>query len=178
MLPTLPTQCFYAAVGAISGEVPQFSAQPIFGGSIVTVSPRLPTVPTAIPLQAIHPTPIPPPVFPTPIPLPTSTPVPQVVIKVQLLSPLSGSVVQGSVPFYGSASILDFSYYKFELLDPRCGNGVCFIADFRRPVVDGKLMDFDSRSLPNGTHLIQMRTVDRQGVVYPIIPKIQLTIVN
>jgi hypothetical protein len=39
-------------------------------------------------------------------------------------------------------------------------------------------MDLDTRTLPNGTHLIQMRVVDRQGVVYPVSPKLQITIVN
>jgi hypothetical protein len=174
-LQTLPTRCFYITVGTISGEVPQFSAQPIFGGSIVTPSPQPPTFPTPIPPPPIYPTPIPPAVLPTAIPLPTAAPV---ITKAQLVSPLSGSVVQGVVPFYGSASIPNFSYYKFELLDARCANGVCFIAEFKQPVVDGKLMDLDTRTLPNGTHLLQMRVVDRQGVIYPSVPKIQLTIVN
>lgn len=174
-LRTLPTTCFYTAVGAISGEVPQWSAQPIFGSSILAANPLPPTFPTPIPPPPIYPTPIPPPVLPTAIPIPTAAPV---VTKVQVASPLSGSVLQGVVPFYGSASIPNFGYYKFELVDGRCAQGVCFIADFKQPVVGGKLMDLDTRTLPNGTHLIQMRVVDRQGVVYPVSPKVQITIVN
>lgn len=107
-----------------------------------------------------------------------------------ITSPTNGQQLKGSVIVRGSASCVDFEYYKFEFVDSRCGSsGLCFAAGkFTRPVTDGVLMTWDTTKtsdgskLPNGTYVLRLTVVGvgRPGYpnVLPIMPQVTVVINN
>lgn len=112
-------------------------------------------------------------------------PLPRQVGRAALLAPPSGSAVSGVVVVRGTATSNNFAYYKFELLDPRCANGVCFLREFRRPVANGVLWRWDTRAplpngvvLPNGTWTMQLVVVDRWERPLPDKPAVTFTLQN
>jgi hypothetical protein len=78
----------------------------------------------------------------------------------------------------GSADVRNFWYYKFEFVDSRCANGVCFVADGKRAVRNGTLLQWDTRSVPNGTYVLRLVVVDTSGRVLSTMPRITITIRN
>lgn len=130
---------------------------------------------------------------------PSPTPLPTIGCtrgRVEITSPGWDSVLSGVVPIMGTVTCEDhFRYYKFEIEDPRCEKGVCFVAGppqqcnntqivcpaefgFTRPVVNGTLMQWDTRTLPNGTYLLRLVAIGLGGNVLPEIARVRVTIQN
>jgi hypothetical protein len=108
--------------------------------------------------------------------LPEPTPLPE---AAEILTPADGSVLSGVVDVLGSASMRNFGYYKFELVDDRCGpTRGCHIASFGQPVLNDVLMQWDTHTLPNGTYLIRLMVVNKDGVLYATMPHMRVTISN
>jgi len=106
-----------------------------------------------------------------------------------ITAPLSGQVLSGTVPVYGTALCNGFAYYKFEFVDPRCSpTGLCFVAGrFTRPVTNGLLMKWDTtktqngQPLPNGPYRLRLTVVgvdSPKGNVLPQVSEITITIGN
>lgn len=98
--------------------------------------------------------------------------------EVCITSPNSGSTLRGTVTLFGTAIHDNFSYYKFELLDGRCNNGVCHIASLYAPVYGGALIQWDTRRIPNGRYLLRLAVIDRNGGGYSQVAVISVTIAN
>ncbi|MCW1967263.1 MAG: hypothetical protein KIH69_003975 [Anaerolineae bacterium] len=98
--------------------------------------------------------------------------------EVCISSPGAGSTVRGTVTLFGTAIHDNFSYYKFELLDGRCTNGVCHIASLYAPVYGGALLQWDTRRIPNGRYLLRLAVIDRNGGGYPQVAVISVNIAN
>lgn len=98
--------------------------------------------------------------------------------EVCITSPGSGSTLRGTVTLFGTAIHDNFSYYKFELLDGRCSNGVCHIASLYSPVYGGALLQWDTRRIPNGRYLLRLAVIDRNGGGYPQVAIISVNISN
>jgi len=104
-----------------------------------------------------------------------------------ITSPANGQTLKGKVVVTGSASCVDFEYYKFEFVDSRCGaTGLCFVAGkFLKPVSNGALMTwdtsrtYDGAKLPNGTYVLRLTVVGvgRPGYANLLPNKPQITVV-
>lgn len=92
-----------------------------------------------------------------------------------ILTPANGTrVPRGSiVAFTGTATNPAFVRYQFL-----AGNGETWghIADFKKAVVNGDLMELHTDSLPSGTYTIRMQVIDNTGNAVPDKAEIQLTI--
>lgn len=105
-----------------------------------------------------------------------------------ITSPADNSTLKGVVKVQGTATCDNLWYYKFEFEDPRCDNGVCFVAGpsqpvtpgkpFTKNVVNGLLMNWDTRKIPNGTYTLRLVATGQGGVVLPQISRIVVTIAN
>ncbi|MBU6361096.1 MAG: hypothetical protein KGS46_13870 [Chloroflexi bacterium] len=98
--------------------------------------------------------------------------------EVCITSPSSGNTLRGTVTLFGTAIHDNFSYYKFELLDGRCNNGVCHIASLYAPVYGGALIQWDTRRIPNGRYLLRLTVVGQNGGGYPQVAVISVNIAN
>lgn len=113
----------------------------------------------------------------------------------KITSPVSGSSISGVVPVYGTVTCNEFRYFKFEFEDARCARGACFVAGppaqcnntevicpaeygFTRPVFDGVLMNWDTRTVPNGTYVLRLVAVGAQGRILGKIARVRITIQN
>jgi hypothetical protein len=112
-------------------------------------------------------------------------PLPRLTGRAAIVAPRSGTTFGSVVDIRGTATSNNFAYYKFELLDSRCANGVCFLMDFRRPVVNGLLWRWDTLAplpngvvLPNGTWTMQLVVVDKWERALPNPPAITFTLQN
>jgi hypothetical protein len=112
-------------------------------------------------------------------------PLPRLTGRAAITRPANGSVFSGIVEIRGTATSNNFAYYKFELLDPRCEKGVCFLREFRRPVVNGLLWRWDTRQplpngvvLPNGPWTMQLVVVDRWERALPNPPTVAYVLSN
>ncbi|MCL6509397.1 MAG: hypothetical protein K6U78_01775 [Anaerolineae bacterium] len=112
-------------------------------------------------------------------------PLPPLSGRAAIAAPRNGITVKGVVVIRGTATANNFSYYKFELLDPRCEGGVCFLQRFDRRVVNGVLWRWDTRQplpngvvLPNGTWTMQLVVVDRWERPLPNKPTLRFTVSN
>ncbi len=112
-------------------------------------------------------------------------PLPPLTGRAAITAPRSGVVVKGTLTLRGTATANNFGYYKFELLDPRCEKGVCFLQRFDRRVVNGVLWRWDTRQplpngvvLPNGTWTMQLVVVDRWGRELSTKPTLQFVVQN
>jgi hypothetical protein len=117
--------------------------------------------------------------FETPVQLPPLTG------RARITAPANGSVFRGVVNVRGAATSNNFAMYKFELIDPRCAGGVCFMIDAKRPVANGVLWRWDTRQplpngvvLQNGAYVMQLVVADKWGRTLPDSPQIQFTIQN
>jgi hypothetical protein len=155
--------------------------------SLVEEIPLSASTPTPTRLIVLPPTPTPPPLLPTPTPTetarprptpaaplpvpPDATPSPEAPTGspancpnpgIRISEPGSGASVSGVIQLVGSASIPDFSYYKFEFK----GNGFgdwTFIQRFETPVSGGILGAWDTRSVPSGDYEFRLVVVDQTG---------------
>ncbi len=99
--------------------------------------------------------------------------------QVQIRSPRSGSRLSGIVSIRGSATCDHFDYYKFEFEDARCDKGICFVAGpFRPGVVNGELMSWDTRTVPNGQYVLRVVVVGQNGAIFRQIARIRVNIAN
>jgi hypothetical protein len=98
--------------------------------------------------------------------------------RASIVSPRNNSVLRGIVNIRGTATSNNFAFYKFEFEDARCDKGVCFVADGKRPVTNGALLRWDTRTVPNGTYLLRLVVVDRFGRELGQVPRIRITIQN
>jgi hypothetical protein len=105
--------------------------------------------------------------------------------RASITAPRNGSVLRGVVNIRGAATSNNFSIYKFELVDARCDKGVCFLIDFKRPVNNGVLWRWDTRTalpngvvLQNGDYVMRLVVVDKWGRVLPNPPQFRFTIRN
>lgn len=112
-------------------------------------------------------------------------PLPRLTGRSAITRPASGLVWRGIVEIRGTAFSNNFAYYKFELLDPRCDKGVCFLREFRRAVNNGVLWRWDTRQplpngtvLPNGQWVMQLVVVDRFNRPLPNSPVIAFSLQN
>ena len=81
---------------------------------------------------------------------------------VRISEPGTGATVSGVIQIIGSASIPDFSYYKFEFQ----GNGFgdwTFIQRFDNSINGGILGAWDTRSVPSGDYEFRLVVVDKTG---------------
>jgi hypothetical protein len=108
--------------------------------------------------------------------------------RTAITSPADGSTVRGVVRVRGTATCDNLWYYKFEFEDPRCEGGVCFVAGpsqpitpgqpFTRDVVNGVLMNWDTRRIPNGTYTLRLVALGQGNVLLPQISRVVVTIAN
>lgn len=98
--------------------------------------------------------------------------------RAAITSPRSGATLRGIVNLRGTATANNFGFYKFELIDPRCAGGVCFVADGKRPVSNGTLLRWDTRTIPNGDYVLQLVVVDKFGRTLPNPPHIRIRLQN
>lgn len=111
-----------------------------------TPTPTLtPTItPTPSPTPEVPPTPTP---TPTPVP-PTRTPSPEDYLascpspNAQVLEPVAGSTISGIIEVRGTARMLSFSHYTFEVIRPG-EREPRIITQFNVPVVNGALGFWD-----------------------------------
>jgi hypothetical protein len=92
--------------------------------------------------------------------------------------PTNNAVLKGIVNIVGTATVNNFWYYKFEFVDARCQFGVCFVADSKQAMRNGILLRWDTRTIPNGTYVLQLVVVDTFGRVLSTRPRITITIQN
>lgn len=95
--------------------------------------------------------------------------------NVCILSPANGtSVKKGAiVVFTGTANAPNFARYQFQ-----AGNGQSWgdIADFKKPVVNGELMELYTDTLPPGTYAIRLQVIDTSGNAGSEKAEVKLTI--
>lgn len=100
---------------------------------------------------------------------PTDTPTPAVVMPdcpnpgVRLTSPGVNAVLEGTVDIWGSASIENFGYYKFEFQSLSTADEWHHVYTGEQPVSDGLLGQWNVDSLPAGPYLFQLVVVDATG---------------
>ena len=107
-----------------------------------------------------------------------ATGLPALVGRAAITAPRSGSTLRGVVALRGTATANLFGFYKFELVDPRCAGGVCFVADGKRPVSNGLLLRWDTRTIPNGDYVLQLVVVDKFGRTLANPPRIRIRVQN
>ncbi len=99
--------------------------------------------------------------------------------QAQIRSPRSGSRLSGIVSIRGSATCDHFDYYKFEFEDARCDKGICFVAGpFRPGMVNGELMLWNTRTVPNGQYVLRLVVVGQNGAIFRQIARIRVNIAN
>ncbi len=124
--------------------------------------------PTLVPTVDLGPVPtLPPPATPTPAlavsATPTAGPAPACVSAgTQLIRPTVGAQLSGIVEVWGTASIPDFQFYKFEI-QAEGSNEWVTIQSFPNPVVNGLLGTWDASPLPPGNYLFRLVVVDNTG---------------
>ncbi|MFC1463788.1 MAG: hypothetical protein ACFLMY_02955 [Candidatus Brachytrichaceae bacterium NZ_4S206] len=106
------------------------------------------------------------------------TELPALAGRAAITSPRSGATLRGIVNLRGTATANNFGFYKFELVDPRCESSVCFVADGKRPVSNGLLLRWDTRTIPNGNYMLQLVVVDKFGRALPNPPRIRIRVQN
>lgn len=72
--------------------------------------------------------------------------------RVQITSPANGAAISGNVPFIGTAAIDNLTYYKFEYRPVGTPDWLYVTQVDNQPVIDGKLMDFVTSTIPPGVH--------------------------
>lgn len=129
-----------------------------------TPAPPTEVVPTVTPTATRRVPPTPPPVEPT------ATPTPLVIAPdcpnpgVRITSPGVNAVLDGPVEVYGSASIDNFEYYKFEYQSADGQTGWITYDDLKgTPVTEGFLGVWNVSSLPSGPYLFRLVVVDATG---------------
>lgn len=80
-----------------------------------------------------------------------------------ITDPQPGQTVSGQVAVSGSANILNFLLYKFELKGAATQNQWIVVGTFTSPVVEGFLGTFDSTSLPPGSYVLRLVVTDVDG---------------
>lgn len=103
---------------------------------------------------------------------------PALVGRAAITAPRNGHTLSGIVTIWGTAAANHFAFYKFELVDARCAGGVCFVADSKRPVSNGPLLRWDTRTIPDGEYVLQLVVVDRFGRTLPNPPRIRIRVRN
>ncbi len=92
-----------------------------------------------------------------------------------IMSPANGtSVKKGAiVVFTGTANSSNFARYQFQ-----AGNGQSWgdIADFKKPVVNGELMELYTDTLPPGVYTIRLQVIDTSGNAGSEKAQVRLTI--
>jgi hypothetical protein len=162
-------------------------------GPQVEAAPEVTPTPTVL----LQPTPTPSPGAPTETPMPTATrrppppqatPIPEVtptreVIppscpnpQAKLTSPGINAVLSGAVQIFGSASIPDFDYYKFEFRQTGSPDWA-WLQSYNTPVADGLLGMWDTSALPAGTYGFRLVVVDKTGN-HPPPCEVTVTIVH
>lgn len=95
--------------------------------------------------------------------------------NVCILAPADGtSVKKGAiVVFTGTANAPNFARYQFQ-----AGNGQTWgdIADFKKPVANGELMELHTDTLPAGVYTIRLQVIDASGNAGAEKAQITLTI--
>jgi hypothetical protein len=91
--------------------------------------------------------------------------------------PLSDTSVSGTVEFMGAANRPGFSFYKLEyrLVDDSDWRLINIYERSRRL---GTLGLWNTTTVPNGTYLVRMVVVDRNGNYWAEQPTLRLTVEN
>jgi len=123
-----------------------------------TEAPPTPT-PTPTPTRRIvRVTPPPPPTDTPPPPPPCPDP------NTCIVSPTMNEKISGHVVIRGTANHGRFQFYKIEYgigENPTAWHSINEIV--KTPVINGPLMEFDSRALPNGVYWLKLTVVDITG---------------
>jgi hypothetical protein len=148
-----PTRTLTARPTATPTLPPLTTAEPAEPGEETT--PDAATSPTPLPTSTATATPLPtaePPVCPSP--------------NVQIIAPIAGSQVAGTVEIRGTATMNAFAYYKFEVVFPG-SEAPNFISQFDTPVENGILGYWEVsdplRYPPGGPYRFRLVTVDIYG---------------
>jgi len=78
--------------------------------------------------------------------------------------PKVGAVLSGSIGFYGTARLPDFSYYKLEIR-PEASSAQDYVTFYtgEAPVLSDLLYQFDTLTFPNGSYWIRLVVVNITG---------------
>jgi hypothetical protein len=144
----------------------------------IQIPPREEATTTPTPAETAEPmaTPRPrPTTAPETLSMPTITPTPEAAppaqcpdANVRITSPGMGTTVSGSVDVMGTANHPSFQFYKVEFSQGEEPSSWHVVHDIQRtPVIGGKLISFDSRSVPNGVYWLQLTVVDATGNFAP-----------
>jgi hypothetical protein len=92
-----------------------------------------------------------------------------------IVRPASGTrVARGNVlTFSGTAAGANFTRYQFQA---GVGGSWGHIADFKKPVVNGDLMEWFTGTVPRGTYTIRLQVIDSTGNVRPEKAEVTITI--
>jgi hypothetical protein len=82
--------------------------------------------------------------------------------KIMITSPEPGDTVNGIVKIVGTASVLNFGFYKYEV-SPMGTQEWATIAAEREPVQNGELGDWSTSSLTNGDYFLRLVVTDNVG---------------
>jgi hypothetical protein len=170
--PSLPPIALVSATPVIRPSYPPSLSTPAQTAPVMTSLPK-PTqtaTPTASPTSPFNPT-----YSPSPLPMPTATrplfPPPSGTPKptaqcpnagAQITSPAMDSLVGGTVSFLGTASIPDFSYYKFEYRPDEAATWA-FVMRALKSQVNDVLMEWDTSALSPGVYWLRLVVVDSTG---------------
>ncbi|MEX1018112.1 MAG: hypothetical protein WDZ49_00555, partial [Litorilinea sp.] len=86
--------------------------------------------------------------------------------RAAIFAPGVGEVIQGEYQIVGTATHINFDYYKVEYA---LGAGVtdedefAFLAEGTEQIVEGALILFDSTDLDNGEYTFKLTVVDQTG---------------
>ena len=86
--------------------------------------------------------------------------------QIEFISPVNGQEVSGVVELIGNAAIPNFGFYKIETKLPDQANWSTLQAG-NVPVQQGKLADWDTRSISPGEYQIGLVVVDNQARLSP-----------
>jgi len=94
--------------------------------------------------------------------------------QVILLNPQNGAEIEGVVTITGTADIPDFGFYKYEVARP--GDPAWLpIQAGREKVKQGRLGDWDTRTLPAGEYLLRLVVTDNRGqALTPCVIRVQV----
>lgn len=82
--------------------------------------------------------------------------------QIMLNEPADGAEVSGIIVVQGTANILNFGFYKYEVARP--GDPVWLTIQAGREIInEGDLGQWDTRTLPPGDYMLRLVVTDNQG---------------
>ncbi len=97
--------------------------------------------------------------------------------EVCITYPPMNATLRGVVQFRGTATRPNFDYYKFEY-KPEGAQNWSFLVRFNRPVTNGVLMDWDTRTVRPGAYWLRLIVVDKTGNYWPEHAQIRVIVAD